>query len=165
MNVTTLAWLITGAVILGLFAFDLVFHVRSAHEPTFKESALWSSLYLGLAMVFGLVVMWVWGGTYASEYYAGFMTEWALSVDNLFVFTIIMGSFAVPREQQQKVLLIGILMALGMRGVFIALGAAAINAFSWVFYLFGLFLVYAAINLVREGGHEREVEQERKNRI
>src|SRR5262245_5802948 len=142
MGVSPVVWLITGAVILALFAFDLIFHVRSAHEPTFKESALWSSLYLGLAVVFGAVVTLVWGTNYGGEYYAGFMTEWALSVDNLFVFTIIMAGLAVPREQQQKVLLIGILMALGMRGIFIALGAAAISAFSWVFYLFGAFLVY-----------------------
>jgi len=165
MYVTALAWLITGAVILGLFAFDLLFHVRSPHEPTFKESALWSGIYLGLALGFGVVVMWVWGGSYAGEYYAGFVTEWALSVDNLFVFTIIMGSFAVPRAHQQKVLLIGILMALGMRGIFIALGAAAINAYSWVFYLFALFLVYTAVSMLRGGGHEREVEQQRENRI
>src|SRR5690606_14635169 len=83
----------------------------------------------------------------------------------LFVFTIIMSSFAVPREHQPKVLLIGILMALGMRGIFIALGAAAINTFSWVFYLFGLFLVWTAVGLLREGGHEQEVEEQRANRI
>jgi tellurite resistance protein TerC len=165
MDVTPLVWLITGAVILGLFAFDLLFHVRSPHEPTFRESALWSAIYLGLALVFGVVVMALWGGRYAGEYYAGFVTEWALSVDNLFVFTLIMATFAVPREHQQKVLLIGILMALGMRGIFIALGAAAISTFSWVFYLFGLFLVYTAIGLVRGSGHEREVEQERETRI
>jgi tellurite resistance protein TerC len=165
MNVTPLIWLITGAVILGLFAFDLIFHVRKPHEPTFRESALWTAIYLGLALLFGAFVAARWGGNYAGEYYAGFVTEWALSVDNLFVFTIIMGSFAVPREHQQKVLLIGILMALGMRGIFIALGAAAINTFSWVFYLFGLFLVYTAVTLARGGGHEREVEKERESRI
>jgi tellurite resistance protein TerC len=165
MNVTPLIWLITGAVILGLFAFDLIFHVRKPHDPTFRESAVWSAIYLGLALAFGLVVWWRWDGNFAGEYYAGFVTEWALSVDNLFVFTIIMASFAVPREQQQKVLLIGILMALGMRGIFIALGAAAINAYSWVFYLFGAFLIYTAVSLVRGSGHEREVEKERESRI
>ncbi|WP_299565852.1 TerC family protein [uncultured Mycolicibacterium sp.] len=165
MNVSGTVWAVTVVVILGLFAFDLVFHVRRAHEPTFRESALWSALYLGLAFGFGLVVLWQWGAGFAGEYYAGFVTEWALSVDNLFVFTIIMGGFAVPREHQQKVLLIGILMALGMRAVFIALGAAAINTFAWVFYLFGLFLVWTAIGLLRSGGHEREVEEQRENRI
>jgi tellurite resistance protein TerC len=165
MHVSGLAWGITIAVILGLFAFDLVVNARSPHAPTFRQAAAWSAVYLGLAVIFGLVVIWLWGSTFAGEYYAGFVTEWALSVDNLFVFTIIMGSFAVPREHQQKVLLIGILMALGMRGIFIALGAAAINAFSWVFYLFGLFLVYTAINLARETGHEREHEEEVENRI
>jgi tellurite resistance protein TerC len=165
MDVTPLIWLITGAVILGLFAFDLVFHVRTPHHPTLRESALWTAIYLGLALAFGLVVWWRWGGAHAGEFYAGFVTEWALSVDNLFLFTIIMGTFAVPRQHQQKVLLIGILMALGMRGIFIALGAAAISAFGWVFYLFGLFLIYTAIGMARRGGHEREAEQQRENRI
>ena len=116
MNVTPQVWGITIAVIVGLFAFDLVVNARSPHAPTFRQSAAWSAVYLSLAVIFGLVVLWIWGGTYAGEYYAGFVTEWALSVDNLFVFTIIMSSFAVPREHQQKVLLIGILMALVMRG-------------------------------------------------
>ena len=163
MDVTPLVWLITGAVILGLFAFDLFVHLRSPHEPTLRESALWTALYLGVALSFGLVVMGVWGGSRAGEYYAGFVTEWALSVDNLFVFAIIMGSFAVPRAHQQKVLLIGILMALGMRAVFIAVGAAAIDTYSWVFYLFGLFLVYTAVGLLR--GARRNGGPRRQNRV
>jgi tellurite resistance protein TerC len=165
VNVTATVWAITIGVILALFAFDLIFHARKPHAPSFRESAVWSAGYVTLALVFGLIVLWLWGIDYAGEYYAGFVTEWALSVDNLFVFTIIMSSFAVPREHQPKVLLIGILMALGMRGIFIALGAAAINTFSWVFYLFGLFLVWTAVGLLREGGHEQEVEEQRENRI
>jgi tellurite resistance protein TerC len=165
MNVSALVWLITCAVIVGLFVFDFVTHVRVPHVPTFRESALWSTFYIALAIGFGLLVIWKWGGEFGGEYFAGYITEKALSVDNLFVFTIIMTSFAVPREFQQKVLLIGIVMALIMRGAFIAVGAAAISAFSWVFYVFGVFLVYTAYKLARESGHEREVEEKRESRI
>ena len=133
MQVTTLEWVITGLVILGLFVFDFYAHVRTPHEPTFKESGIWSAVYITLALLFGLFVAWKWGGTFSGEYYAGFVTEKALSVDNLFIFLIIMSTFAVPRIYQQKVLLIGIVLALVMRGVFIAVGAAAISAYSWVF--------------------------------
>ncbi|MBF6348803.1 MULTISPECIES: TerC family protein [Nocardia] len=165
MQVTALVWGITIAVILGLFVFDFFAHVRTPHEPTFRESAFWSAVYIGLALAFGGVIAWKWGGTFSGEYYAGFVTEKALSVDNLFVFLIIMSTFAVPRMYQQKVLLIGIVVALVMRGIFIAVGAAAISAFSWVFYLFGLFLVYTAVKLLRESGHEVEEEQKRDSRI
>ncbi|WP_410869716.1 TerC family protein [Nocardia sp. A7] len=165
MQVTTLEWVITGLVILGLFVFDFYAHVRTPHEPTFKESGIWSAVYISLALLFGLFVAWKWGGTFAGEYYAGFVTEKALSVDNLFIFLIIMSTFAVPRIYQQKVLLIGIVLALVMRGVFIAVGAAAISAYSWVFYLFGAFLIYTAINLLRESGHEAEHEEKRDSYI
>ncbi|NUS92558.1 MAG: TerC family protein, partial [Nocardia sp.] len=165
MQVTALVWGITIVVILGLFVFDFFAHVRTPHEPTFRESGFWSAVYIGLALAFGGVIAWKWGGTFAGEYYAGFVTEKALSVDNLFIFLIIMSTFAVPRIYQQKVLLIGIVVALVMRGIFIAVGAAAISAFSWVFYLFGFFLVYTAVKLVKESGHEVEEEQKRDSRI
>jgi len=165
MDVTGAVWLITCAVIIGLFVFDFFAHVRVPHEPTFKESALWSAVYIGLAVVFGFVVWGLWGGEFAGEYFAGYVTEKALSVDNLFVFTVIMGTFAVPREFQQKLLLIGIVLALVMRAGFIAVGAAAISAFSWVFYLFGIFLVLTAIKLAKDSGHEQEVEEKRDSRI
>ena len=165
MDVTGAVWVITCVVILGLFVFDFYAHVRVPHEPTFKESAIWSSVYIGLAVVFGLVVWWLWGGQYAGEYFAGYVTEKALSVDNLFVFTVIMGTFAVPRAFQQKLLLIGIVLALVMRAGFIAVGAAAISTFSWVFYLFGIFLVLTAVKLAKEAGHEKEVEEKRDSRI
>ncbi len=167
MDITGSVWFITCAVILGLFVFDFYAHVRVPHEPTFTESAIWSSVYIGLAVVFGgVVVWWLWGGgTFAGEYFAGYVTEKALSVDNLFVFTVIMGTFAVPRAFQQKLLLIGIVLALVMRAGFIAVGAAAISTFSWVFYLFGLFLVLTAIKLAKEAGHEKEVEEKRDSRI
>ena len=165
MGVSTAIWVITCLAILGLFIFDFFAHVRVAHEPTFKESATWSAFYIALAILFGFGIWWYWGGQFGGEYFAGYVTEKALSVDNLFVFTVIMSSFAVPRIYQQKLLLIGIVMALVMRAAFIAVGAAAINAFSWVFYLFGLFLILTAVKLARESGHEREAEVERENRL
>ncbi|MFB8274601.1 TerC family protein [Nocardia colli] len=165
MQVTALEWVITCVVILGLFVFDFFAHVRTPHEPTFRESGFWSAVYIGIALAFGGFVAWRWGSTFAGEYYAGFVTEKALSVDNLFIFLIIMSTFAVPRMYQQKALLIGIVIALVMRGVFIAVGAAAISAFSWVFYLFGLFLIYTAIKLVTESGHEAEHEEKRDSRV
>jgi len=163
--VSLLVWVVTCVVILGLFVFDFFAHVRVPHDPTFRESAIWSSVYIALAVVFGFFIWWQWGGQFGGEYFAGYITEKALSVDNLFVFTVIMSSFAVPRPYQQKLLLIGIVMALVMRAGFIALGAAAINTFSWVFYLFGIFLILTAVKLARESGHEREAEVERENRL
>ena len=165
MHVSSSMWIITCLVILGLFIFDFFAHVRVPHAPSIRESGFWSAFYITVALIFGGFVWWKWGSASGSEYYAGFVTEKALSVDNLFVFVIIMAKFAVPREYQQKVLLLGILMALVMRGAFIALGAAAINTYSWVFYLFGAFLIYTAIKLVREADHEEEAEEERESRI
>src|SRR5699024_449353 len=150
MNVTTWTWLISLGVVAALFVFDFYSHVRTPHAPTMRESAVWSSLYVLLAVLFGLGVWWVSGGTYAGEFFAGYITEKSLSVDNLFVFAIIFARFQVPARYQQKVLLLGIVMALVLRGIFIGVGAAAINAFSWVFYLFGLFLVLTAAKLIHE---------------
>jgi tellurite resistance protein TerC len=165
MGASTAVWVITCVVLLGLFVFDFFAHVRVAHEPTFRESATWSAFYIGLAIAFGFGVWWYWGGQFGAEYFAGYVTEKALSVDNLFVFTVIMATFAVPRIYQQKLLLIGIVMALVMRAAFIAVGAAAIARFSWVFYIFGIFLIATAVKLARETGHEKEAEVERDSRI
>ncbi|QBJ98177.1 TerC family protein [Rhodococcus sp. ABRD24] len=165
MHVSPLVWIITCVVILGLFVFDFFAHVRTPHAPSFRESAFWSAVYIGIAVIFGLIVMAQWGTTFGGEYFAGYVTEKALSVDNLFVFVIIMSTFAVPREYQQKVLLIGIVMALVMRGIFIAVGAAAINTYSWVFYLFGAFLIYTAFKLIKDAGHEAAAEQERESKV
>lgn len=148
MHVTPLVWLVTIAVIAALFVFDFVSHVRKPHAPSLRESGFWSAVFIGIAILFGVVVFALWGPQYSGEYFAGYVTEKALSVDNLFVFVVIMATFAIPREYQQKVLTIGIVMALAMRGVFIAVGAAAINAYSWVFYLFGVFLLYTAVKLI-----------------
>ena len=154
MEVTPLVWGLTIAAIGGLLLFDFVFHVRKAHVPTLREAAIWSGLYVGLALLFGVGVL-VFGGAQAgSEYFAGYVTEKALSVDNLFVFLIIMTSFRVPREDQQKVLLFGIVFALIARTGFIFLGAALINSFAWVFYLFGLILLLTAGNMLKPEGEE-----------
>lgn len=153
MTVSPLIWGATIAVILGLLAFDYFFHIRKAHVPTLKEAAFWSSIYVGLAILFGVLVLIFGGATMGSEYFAGYITEKALSVDNLFVFLIIIASFRVPREDQQKVLLFGIVFSLIARTGFIFLGAALINSFAWVFYIFGLILLLTAGNLLKPEAH------------
>ena len=158
MNVPLWVWALTIAGILAMILFDFFGHVRDAHAPTLKEAGTWSAVYVGIAVVFGLLVLAFSGPQYAGEYFAGYITEKALSVDNLFVFVIIMSSFAVPREYQQKVLLIGIAVALALRTVFIVVGAAAIEQFSWVFWVFGGILIWTAVAQVRGGGHSSSEE-------
>ena len=160
MEIPGYVWLLTIVGILALLAFDFIFHVRKAHEPTLPEAAKWSALYVGFALIFGVGVLIFGGGTLGSEYFAGYITEKALSVDNLFVFLIIMSSFRVPRADQQKVLLFGIVFALIARTGFIFLGAAAVNAWSWLFYIFGAFLIFTAVKLLRP---EEENEDEANN--
>src|SRR3954453_5782794 len=154
MDVPFFVWALTIAAIVGMLIFDFVGHVRTPHAPTLRESAIWSAVYVGIAVFFGLLVLWFSGGEYAGEYFAGYVTEKSLSVDNLFVFVLIMSTFAVPRALQQKVLLFGITFALTLRTVFILVGAAAIENFSWVFYLFGAVLVWTAVVQARSGGHQ-----------
>ncbi len=148
MNVPLWIWALTIAGVIGLLVFDFYAHVKTPHAPSLKEAGLWSAFYIALAIIFGAGLWRVWGHDHGVEYFAGFLTEKSLSVDNLFVFLIIMTSFRVPPEYQQKVLLIGIAIALVMRGIFIALGAAIIENFSWAFYVFGIFLVYTAWKLM-----------------
>src|SRR5512143_1731656 len=124
MDVPTWVWAITVAGIVALLAVDFLGHVRTPHAPSLRESAIWSAVYVGIAVVFGLLVLWFSGAEYAGEYFAGYVTEKSLSVDNLFVFVLIMAAFAVPRALQQKVLLFGITFALVLRTVFILVGAA-----------------------------------------
>jgi len=154
VDVSPLVWALTIAAIAGLLLFDFVFHVRKAHAPTLREAAIWSALYVGLALLFGVGVLVLGGARPGSEYFAGYVTEKALSVDNLFVFLIIMTSFRVPREDQQKVLLFGIVFSLIARTGFILLGAALINSFAWVFYVFGLILLLTAGNMLKPEGEE-----------
>ncbi|MFS8479730.1 MAG: TerC family protein [Micromonosporaceae bacterium] len=151
MNVSTGVWAVTLVVLTAVLLADLLIIGRRPHEPSMRESAGWVTFYVTLALLFGLVVWAMYGGVYAGEFYAGWLTEYSLSVDNLFVFVIIMTRFAVPRRFQQKVLLVGIVLALIMRGGFIAAGAAAVNRFSWVFYLFGAFLIYTAVKFATHG--------------
>jgi len=151
LNVSTTVWVITLVVMTAVLLADLFIIGRRPHEPSLRESTIWVSIYVGLALLFGLGVWFTSGATFAGEFYAGWLTEYSLSVDNLFVFVIIMSRFAVPRKLQQEVLLIGIVIALIMRGGFIAAGAALISQFAWVFYIFGAFLIYTAINFARQG--------------
>ncbi|MGX5715133.1 TerC family protein [Arthrobacter sp. MAHUQ-56] len=154
MEVPAYVWTLTIVGIVGLLAFDFFFHVRKAHTPSLKESATWSAIYVGIALLFGLGVLVFGGPTMGTEYFAGYVTEKALSVDNLFVFLIIMASFKVPRADQQKVLLFGIVFSLIARTAFIFLGAALINSFAWVFYIFGLILLVTAGNLLKPDSHD-----------
>lgn len=149
MDVPLWLWAATILGVVGLLVFDFYSHVKTPHEPTIREAAIWSTFYIALALVFGLGIWWISGAERGLEYFAGFLTEKSLSVDNLFVFLIIMSTFAVPRQYQQKVLLIGVAMAIVMRGIFIALGAAIIENFSWIFYIFGIFLLYTGWHLAK----------------
>ena len=149
MAVSPLVWVLTLLGIVALLLFDYFFHVRSAHVPTLREAAIWSTVYVGIAVLFGLGMLVVGGTAMGSEYFAGYITEKALSVDNLFVFLIIMTSFRVPRENQQKVLLVGIVFSLIARAGFIFVGSALLQAFSWVFYLFGIALLLTAGNMLK----------------
>lgn len=154
MNVSNLEWIITLSVTIAILLFDVIVIGRRPHEPSKRETGIALTFYVSLAIAFGL---WTWffhGSQYGLEFFAGWLTEYSLSVDNLFVFLIIMASFNVPRKFQQQALLVGIILALIFRGIFIALGAVAINQFSWVFYIFAAFLIYTAINLARDTDHE-----------
>ncbi|WP_245642434.1 TerC family protein [Nonomuraea candida] len=154
MDVTAAVWWLTILGIVGLLVFDFVFHVRKSHVPTLREASIWSALYVGIALLFGVGV-WAFGGADpGAEYFAGYVTEKALSVDNLFVFLVILASFKVPRADQQKALLFGIVFSLIARSGFILVGAALINMFAWVFYLFGLILLLTAGNLIKPEGEE-----------
>jgi len=144
VNVTPLVWIITIAVTIAFFVYEFFAHVRKPHEPTIGESARWSAFYIGLALLFGVGIGVVSGWTYGGEYFAGYLTEKALSIDNLFVFLLVMTGFAVPKAYQQKVLMIGIVIALVLRGGFIAIGATLIENLSWVFYIFGALLLFLA---------------------
>jgi tellurite resistance protein TerC len=142
-----------------LLLADLAIVARRPHEPSVKEASLWVTFYVALAMVFGVVLLVVTNGELATEFYAGWLTEYSLSIDNLFVFVIIMARFQVPRKLQQNALMVGIIVALVLRGIFIVLGAAVIERFTWVFYIFGVFLIYTAINLVRHRGEDEDYEE------
>src|SRR4051794_34654751 len=148
MDVHAYTWAATIAIMVAVLAFDIFVIGRRPHEPSMKEAGLAIGVYIALAIAFGLGVWAVAGPSYSGQFFAGWLTEYSLSIDNLFIFIIIMTKLAVPRELQQYALLVGIVLALIFRGIFIAVGAAAIDRFSWVFFLFGAFLLYTAVRLV-----------------
>jgi tellurite resistance protein TerC len=158
VDVALWVWIATVGAILALIALDFLVISRNPHEVSMREAAAWSVLYIGVALVFGALVWTVWGSQFGTEYLAGWLLEKSLSVDNLFVFVIIMASFAVPPAYQHRVLLFGVTAALVMRAIFIALGAAAIQRFSVTFLVFGGLLIWTAIQLFRHRDQDPEVE-------
>jgi len=151
MNVPVWVWVATLVGLTALIVGDLVVVGRRPREVSVREASLWVAACVGLAALFGLALLIFSGATAGAEFFAGYVTEYSLSVDNLFVFVIIMAKFSVPRQHQHRVLFIGIVLSLVLRGVCIAAGAAALAAFNWIFYVFGAFLIYTAVKVAREG--------------
>src|SRR6188472_1884107 len=135
---------------------DLLLILKRPHIPSTRESTLWVIFYIVLALLFAGVMWIIAGPEYAGQFVAGWLTEYSLSIDNLFVFVLIMGQFAVPRKYQQEVLMVGIIIALILRGIFILLGAIVIEQFSWVFYIFGVFLLWTAWKQAQDEGEDEE---------
>ncbi|SHN74594.1 TerC family protein [Cryptosporangium aurantiacum] len=158
MGVTTTGWALTVAVILVLLALDLILGTIRPHAVGFREATAWSVFYILVAVVFGFVLAGQYGWDYGTEYFAGYIVEKSLSVDNLFVFVIIMSTFAVPREHQHKVLTFGIIAALVLRAIFIAVGAALLELFSFMFLIFGLILLWTAVQLFRHRDEDPDIE-------
>ncbi|MFI6461453.1 TerC family protein [Streptomyces sp. NPDC050528] len=163
MNISLTAWLVTIAALCALVGVDFLIG-RKPHDVSVKEAGIWTVVWVVLACLFGLGLLVYGGSGPTGEFFAGYITEKSLSVDNLFVFVLIMGKFAVPSQYQQRVLMVGVLVALVLRAGFIAAGAAIISTFSWVFYLFGAFLIWTAWKLVQDArkGHENEEYEENK---
>ena len=145
-----------------IIAADVFIAYRRPHVPSTRESALWITFYVVLALVFAGLMLVFAGAEHAGQFVAGWLTEYSLSIDNLFVFLIIMARFSVPRKYQQEILMVGIILALVFRGIFILLGAALISNFSWIFYIFGLFLIYTAAN---QAFTSHDDEEENENRL
>ncbi|MFI1992039.1 TerC family protein [Actinoplanes sp. NPDC020271] len=159
MEVTGWLWTVTLVGLGALVLLDLLLVSRRPHEPSLRECVLWVTGYVALAVLFALFLWSHFDGAAAGQYLAGWLTEYSLSVDNLFVFVIIMSRFRIERRYQQKVLLVGIILSLLLRGAFIALGAAAISRFTWVFYIFGGFLVYTAVKVFGYDDNEPEYQE------
>ena len=156
MEVSSTIWAITGGLIATLIAIDLFTSSRTAHEVKFKEAAAWTSFYVSIALGFGA---WVWsyfGSTYGTEFFAAYLVEYSLSIDNLFIFVIILAQFAVPSIYHQRILLIGVMLALVLRAIFIAIGAAALGAFSFTFVIFGAILVWTGVGLFKHWDEDPE---------
>ncbi|MFF4340156.1 TerC family protein [Kitasatospora sp. NPDC001540] len=165
MDVSAGLWGGTIAVLVALVVADFFIGGRKPHEVSVKEAGIWTAVWVALAVLFGGFLWWYGGGKPAGEFFAGYITEKSLSVDNLFVFILIMGKFAVPRIYQQRVLMFGVIIALVLRAVFIAGGAALVSQFSWVFYGFGALLVWTAWKLIKEARAEEEEEEFEENRL
>ncbi|MFK3733728.1 TerC family protein [Streptomyces sp. NPDC088090] len=164
MDVSMTMWVLTILGLCALIAVDF-FIGRKPHDVSIKEAGIWTIVWIVLAVLFGLGLL-VWGDSQASgEFFAGYITEKSLSVDNLFVFVLIMAKFAVPSHLQQRVLMVGVLIALVLRAIFIAAGAAIIANFSWVFYIFGAFLIYTAWKLIQEARAGDEEDDYEENRL
>lgn len=160
MGVHLYVWLATIGGLAIVMVGGLILDHRNPHEVTMKQATRGIVMYVSLAVLFGLGVWLTSGLDYAGQFFAGYITEYSLSVDNLFVFVVIMSRFAVPKRSQHEVLLVGIVLALILRGIFIAIGATVIAHFSWVFYIFGAFLIYTAIQMARHRGEdETEVKE------
>lgn len=162
MDVPTWAWLLTLGVAAAVLIFDVVMIARRPHVPSNKEVGIILAIYVAAAVAFGLMIWATEGGQLAGEFFAGWLTEYSLSIDNLFIFLLIMAKFGVPARFQQVALMWGIIIAIILRAIFIFVGAAAINRFSWVFYLFGAFLIYTAVKLAFEGESDDEEFEENK---
>ncbi|MFJ9925368.1 tellurite resistance protein TerC [Streptomyces misionensis] len=165
MEVSTTLWVLTVLGLAALIGIDFLVG-RKPHEVSIKEAGVWTVVWIALAALFGAGLLVFGGGRPAGEFFAGYITEKSLSVDNLFVFVLIMTKFAVPALYQRRVLLIGVLIALVLRAVFIAAGAAIVTSFSWVFFLFGAFLMWTAWKLVQEARADNADEEEfEENRL
>jgi len=158
MEITAVGWVVTIAVILALLAVDVLVGIVRPHVVGFREATAWSVFYISVAVAFGFVFASVVGWDFGSEYFAGYIVEKSLSVDNLFVFVIIMSTFAVPREHQHKLLTLGIIAALVLRAIFIVLGATLITLLSFMFLIFGLLLIWTAVQLFRHRHEDPDVE-------
>lgn len=163
MELALPAWFEIGSLVVltAIIIFDLILAYKRPHIPTVRESSLWIGFYVGLALIFAALMFILGDAEHGGQFIAGWLTEYSLSIDNLFVFLIIMSRFKVPRKHQQEVLMIGIIIALVLRAIFILLGAAIIENFIWVFYIFGSFLLYTAWNQAFTG-HDDEEEKESK---
>ncbi|MFL6153370.1 MAG: TerC family protein [Ornithinibacter sp.] len=163
MNLDPWVWWVTIGVAVAILAFDIAWIARNPHRPSNRETGLALAVYVGAAILFGLGMWFFAGAQLAGEFFAGWLTEYSLSVDNLFIFILIMAKFAVPEKLQQFALMVGIVIAIVLRGLFIWLGAAAIERFSWVFYIFGAFLLYTAWKLI--SGGESDDDEYEENRF
>lgn len=165
---TPTLWIVTVGAVIALLALDFMI-TRRPHEVSMKEAVGWSAFYVALPLAFGAYIWWAFGADRGLEYLTGYLVEKSLSVDNLFVFMLLLAAFAVPRALQQRVLLYGIIGALILRAIFIALGAAALARFDWMFLVFGLILVVTSVKILKDtltgAGHVVEVEHLRSVRF